>query len=404
MAERRFEDPEQLKAWLAVRSREAAGELRTEALALFQALRPLPTGASLPRRLGHSLALPFALLGHVWRNPALRRAYLRATVPVAALTLLIGIAGGIWWYRDQELDAEAPDKDGVTVVIAGKPLVHLVDQTLKAHEAAKAKKAGAPDAEDELDEAARDVEVAADDAEDARRAQQRAKVAWGSALYGALVLVEACLLALARDHQDQLTRAVALASGAPPDDPERTPRIRLDVRWVLRKIKRRFIGLMIFTCCLLPATVFGPFFGRWGAALLTSTFAVGWGAYWASVFALGRSKLAWTHALPGEPWFLQLEQRLGSRAWMVSWFGPRLYVRVLRRVTRSVAPATLAFERAHVEGLGLGLGHAICGLPVLNALTRPVFAVAATHALIPHLVVEATEVARGATDDPSRVA
>jgi len=414
MAERRFEEPEQFKEWLTVRSREAAGELRSEALALFQALRPLPAEASVPRRLGHSLALPFALLGHVWRNPVLRRAYLRATVPVAVLTLLFGIAGGIWWYRDQTA-LEGDHEKGVTLVIGGVPVARVHDKPTKADaietakhalELAKAKNADDPDAQEEIEEAKADVEEAAKDAQDdaddeAERAQQRAKVAWGSALYGALVLVEAILLAFARDHQDQMTRAVALESGAPPDDPEVVPRIRLDVRWLARKIKRRFIGLMIFTCCLLPATIFGTFLGHWGAALLTSVFAAGWGAYWQSVFALGRSKLAWTHKLPGEPWFLELEQRLGSRAALARWFGPRIYARILGRVTRSVKPATLAFERAYIEGFGLGLGHAICGLPVLNALTRPVFAVAASHALIPHLTMQAAEVAQAAAE-PSK--
>ncbi|MBL8743645.1 MAG: hypothetical protein JNK04_21195, partial [Myxococcales bacterium] len=47
--------------------------------------------------------------------------------------------------------------------------------------------------------------------------------------------VEWLVIALSREHHEQITRAVTERFGLPPEDALATPRIRLDLRWLWRR-------------------------------------------------------------------------------------------------------------------------------------------------------------------------
>jgi hypothetical protein len=280
------------------------------------------------------VALPFGL----------RRAYLRGVVPAALITLAVGV-----------------------LLVAGS---HL----LGAHEARLHAGTQAADLDD--DEDTEEPGVAPAPRRGGPAPVTRHRFVLLSELYAALAAVEWCLLALTRQHQDQLARRVALDTEVPPDDPEATPRVWVDVGWLKRKLRRRLRGLLIFAVGMVVLAPLQQF---------SAAPAAFWGIYWSAVFTLGRSRRAWSHGLQGDPWFLRVDVLLGRAGFLARWFLPRLYFRLLRRVTRDVAPACLALERAPAEGLGLGLARMVCSVPVVYLITRPLFAVAAAHALGPRL-------------------
>lgn len=240
------------------------------------------------------------------------------------------------------------------------------------------------------DRQARRAERAQDNADDEDEAPAPApnkQWSWPllSALGAALTLVEWWMLALTRDHQNQLSRKVALASGATPEDPERTPRVRLDVKWLVKKLRRKIRGALIIGSGVVAFAVVRliPHVGREASQLAASL----WAFYWIAVFTLGGTAAAWTIHAPKDPWFVRGSLALGKIP-LLGWF-PRLYGKVWRGITKGVRSPCEVWERAPYEGLGMGLARVVCGLPVIYSFVRPVFSVAAQHAVRPHVASDA---------------
>lgn len=202
-----------------------------------------------------------------------------------------------------------------------------------------------------------------------------------SSLYATLCAVEWVLIALTREFDDQMARRAALLIGDPPEDPERAPRVRVDVGWTIRKVKRRIRGFRVFVLGLpvLALTSLIPAVGH----LIYAGLTTAWGAYWLAVFTAAKTALAWKdegHA--PEPWFLRRWGRATSTTIGLRWWLPRTYGRLWRRHTEDVFSPCKSVEDSPASMFGLTLLRAACGIPVLYLFFRPVIPVAAAHIIL----------------------
>lgn len=294
-----------------------------EATAGAVALRRAPLdpidgdGAHAPRFI-YGATLPFAILRRVWREPAARSAHLRAKV-----AQLVAVAA-------------------LTVLLAALFLV--------------SRHFGAPEG---------------------GRVGLKEWAAFLSSLYALLCGVEWAVVAVSKDYDDQLARVASLLIGAPPEDPERRPRVRLDFPWMWRKGKRRLRGVIVVASGLpiLAITLALPI-----GEVLYTLLAFAWTAYWVAVFASAKSSTAWfDEARAPEPWFLRAWSLLTTSAFGFRWWGPRLYGRVWRRFTKSMFAPCRTFEIAPRELLGLAATRALFGIPFVYLFMRPYMRVAAAR-------------------------
>lgn len=179
-------------------------------------------------------------------------------------------------------------------------------------------------------------------------------------------------------------------SRALPDEGPSPPRIRLNLPWIGKKLRRRMRGLKLFACGLPIVGLLGMIPGA--GAVLTVLLPSTWALYWLCVFTLAKSDLAWRGAqaegqAPTEgaapvPWFLRGWDRLTSRVPGFRWSLPRWYGRRWRHWSAPVFVPCAFAENASFEGLGLGLMRLVGGLPVLYPFVRPMIPVAAAHAIL----------------------
>ena len=213
--------------------------------------------------------------------------------------------------------------------------------------------------------------------------------------YGAVSVAEWIIVALSREYHDALSVRAAQVTGIAAAPLARPPRIRLDMPWLWLKTKRAVRLILLVAVGLPPLAVVAlvPHVGHYVYAGLTLV----WTAYWAAVFAIANAPEAWEHPAPGEPWFLRGLRRAAAvpvLGWVVA-----PYAWLVARVCRSVAPACRAFEEAPFEASGLALARTIAsGVPGLYLFARPVFPVAASHALGSPLVAPSPPVQVGAVD------
>ncbi len=190
-------------------------------------------------------------------------------------------------------------------------------------------------------------------------------------LFASLTIAESVVIALSREYHDQIGRSAALLTGTPPEDPEAAPRVRLDLRWVWRKLKRKVRGLRVFVVGLpvLGVVALAPWVGSYVYAVLVAA----WSAYWGVVFAGAKSALAWTdEATAPEPFFLRAVRRVPVLKW---------YVPVWRRFTRDVFAPCRRVEEHPVELAALAAARLVGLLPVLYLFFRPFLPVAAARIL-----------------------
>jgi hypothetical protein len=210
-------------------------------------------------------------------------------------------------------------------------------------------------------------------------AEDRTEWQWPSlsALYGALAIIESVLLAFTRDHQHQIARQLCIETGGTPEHDEARPRVRVEWKWIRKKMRRKFRGTLILLSVWVPVTLLAavPGIGRW----LSPAAAALWGFYWLGVFTLGSTHLTWTNEAPEQPAFIRLCQAVRPVP-LVGWL-VGIYGRLWARLVRDVRPACLTYERASLEGAGLALARIVTGLPVINGFVRPVVPVASQLAL-----------------------
>lgn len=190
---------------------------------------------------------------------------------------------------------------------------------------------------------------------------------FGYVLFGTLTLAEGIVVALSREFHDQIGRRVAILTGVAPEDPEATPRVRLNLRWLWTKMKRKMRGGRVFIAGLpvLGIVALVPFVGAYAYGAVTFI----WSFYWLAVFAGAKSARAWNdeHTAP-EPFFL----RVAGKVPVVRW-----YARLWRRLTRAVFAPCRRVEEHPYELAGLAVARLIGTLPVLYLFFRPFLPVAA---------------------------
>ena len=206
---------------------------------------------------------------------------------------------------------------------------------------------------------------------------------WDSALalflsiYGTLSLVQAAVIALSRDYHAAIARDASLLLGVAPEDPPLVPRVRINVRWIRRKLKQRTRSLMVF----LPGTALLallalPFPHR---ATLTSVLTAGWAAYWWVVWTASKSARAWEReGVARPPWFLRLWHRYLAPLPVLGWLARGLE-RLWSRLTRAVFSPAEAVEAQPAEFAGLAAARALQLVPVLKLFVRPLVPVAAAR-------------------------
>lgn len=196
--------------------------------------------------------------------------------------------------------------------------------------------------------------------------------AWLALVFSALVAGQWVTLALSREYQEPIARDLCAVADIEPEDPERTPRVRLDFKWLRKKGLQRARGLLV----LLPGfLVFTP------VLLVTKVLGVddyvmpplmfSWTAYWWCAFTAGRSARAWRDADAGVPplpvrWWLERTHRTpGFR-----WFLPRWAGTFALWATRRDAAPAVALERAPWAFVGLGLARLVTSPPILRLVFR----------------------------------
>ena len=185
------------------------------------------------------------------------------------------------------------------------------------------------------------------------------------------------VLALSRDYTDQLSRRLSVGCGLPPEEMERNPNVRIDVRWMKKKLRRRLratylylVGLPAIGLVSLPVGFALSWVSR-GDTIAYSVLAFAWSAYWAVVGVTSKTAYAWNEPPPAfQPWFMRVLARVERYA-IVRW-----YVRWVRKATTSVRAPTVIFEQAPLPLFGLAVARALTGAPLLSIFVRPLVPVA----------------------------
>lgn len=201
-----------------------------------------------------------------------------------------------------------------------------------------------------------------------------------SRVYAFAVLAEWLVIALSRQYDDELARRTSLAIGIVPDDEPRVPRPSVDLKWVLRKLRDRVRGSLLFVSAFpLYVVLEMPSMGHFVAPAL----ALGWGLYWGTVFTAAKSAHAWKDAdadpPPRQPFFLRpLEPTMVSH--------PRLmaYPRAWSFLVKSVRSPAYHAERSFGAFLGLLVVRAAAHVPLVYLAMRPFVVVAASRVIAGH--------------------
>ena len=209
-----------------------------------------------------------------------------------------------------------------------------------------------------------------------------------STLLASAAAAEWTVVAFSREYHDELSARAAFLTGAPGEPLQAHPRIHLDFGWLVTKVKRRVREALLLAsalpliaiCMAIPIPlVHSNHLGIDVDDAVSAVLSGAWAVYWLAVFAIANAPAAWSDASPPPPWYARVLYALAPVPLLGA--AARLYGRVWARVTRSVHPACAAFEAAPYEAAGLALARLLAGLPGIYLVSRPLFPVAAAHAL-----------------------
>ncbi len=304
---------------------EIAAEARASAARASRFELP-PLGARL-QRFGYGLSLPFALARATLKDPAARRRYLR--IAGAQLGLTVGLGVLITLLSSEATRAFHPENH---------PNFH--------------------------------VKIAA------------AAGLW-SVLYAAISGVEWAVIAVSRDYHAAVARDAAILTGLTPEDDAKTPHLRIDFKWLRKRVRDKIRGTFVFASVVpfLGMVSWIPGVGPYLSALLLTA----WGVYWSGVFAAAKTAHGWKdEAAAPAPIFLRgLDRVTGVLPGAVRW-APLTYGRIVRRSTRSLFAPAARLEARPWELTGLSLARTIRHVPGLYLLMRPFYGVAAAHVIVAH--------------------
>jgi hypothetical protein len=287
---------------------------------------PPPLGARL-QRFGYGLSLPFALARATLKDPAARRRYLRVVGVQLGVTLGLGV---LFTLLSTEISDGFPSEN--------HPHWHT---------------------------------------------KFAAAAGLWSVLYATIAGVEWAVIALSRDYHAAVARDAALLSGLEPEDAEKMPRIRIDLKWMWKRLRDKVRGAFVFASVLplfgliAQIDLIGPYLS---AALFTL-----WGVYWSGVFAAAKTAHGWRDEdRAPDPIFLRGWDRVtrvlpGAVRW-----APKTYGHLVRRSTRSLFAPASRLEARPWELTGLSLARTLRHVPGLYLAMRPFYGVAAAHVIVAH--------------------
>ncbi|MFP2899903.1 hypothetical protein [Corallococcus sp. 4LFB] len=191
--------------------------------------------------------------------------------------------------------------------------------------------------------------------------------------FGSLSAVQWLIVALSRDYHTAISREASLATGVPPEDPDITPRVRLNVPWMRAKLQRRWRAFLLFLMgvpALLLLCV--PLYWVPNSFTLVSSL---WGFWWLLVFTAAKSDRAWMAPVTRPPWFV----RIWSALPVLQGGLLRGYVSRLAHRAEGVAAPIATVERQPWVFAGLAFTRFVGSIPPLRCFTRPFIPVASSH-------------------------
>ncbi|MFL5347218.1 MAG: hypothetical protein ACJ8AT_20740 [Hyalangium sp.] len=367
------------------------------------------------RQFFHGLFLPFHLFVALWKDPVARRRFLRVGFVQSLIILALAFAYSRWSTRNEDDAQERSAPAGLKTarqLERGHFKLQMKIAAEKATRKAKAlaQKTGekAPEVDEEADPDEADEAEGATEAEQAEAAVTAPKpkrfidhdLEFWAALFAAMHMAQWVVIALSRDFHDTVSRDASLLTGLEPEDEPVEPRVRLDLKWLRRKISRRFRAFMVFTVGV--PILYGissplPFRHPLASMLITS-----WSVYWIVVFTASQSGHAWRNPEAGPPWFLRGWSWLTTRVPGFRWAVPRAYGRFWENQTRSLFSPAAELEKQPWAFAGLALTGMLSMIPLMKCFLRPLMPVAAAHLLVARHTAE--RAAALASEAPSRPA
>jgi hypothetical protein len=363
-------------------ARQVWEDVRSGAEHFHPERRSLPVGPL--KQLVHGLLLPFHLARVLFEDRVAWRRYLRvACLQLAATLALAFVFGGMGdrfvgeqveeeevSFTEEELAAQ--EQVRVELEAHARGLALAVKHTAEGHAGPR-----------EMETQAKAFSQSLKQLEDLKKAPPppslRTRAIRWAALFTALQIAQWIIIALSRDFHDAIGRDLSLRSGVPPEDEPLTPRIRLNMPWLRKKMQRRWRSLLVVSMGmpLLWAIRWMPGFGAIAFSVLLSV----WGAWWFVVFTASKSARAWEVPSPRPPWFLRGLDSLARWVPLFRWGPLRTYRELWGRTTEyAFAPAATA-ERLPWAFSGLALTRALAALPLAKCFMRPLMPVAAAHLL-----------------------
>lgn len=353
----------------------------------------LPAPRSGPRgTFLHGFFLPFSLIVATLRDRDLRRPYLRVT----AVRLVAVAAAALLFFSGDKAKRDGAARRGPAVVIhhdakeppaavsVDVPGVHVdIDETRGTEHVSvlgtkiAVEHVGERPTSPKPEAAAAPAPPPPPPPRGLARAWSAVRHGWAwiLALVAFLSAAEGVIVFLSRRWDDWISfHASRLAGIVPEDDAPKTPKIAVDVRWLVRKLKRRVRGYVVFAAGVPAFAVLRliPAAGPW----LFSAALTAWTWYWIGVFAASKSAHAWADeaAAPAPAPIRFVRARTEGRWWAAP---VALYARAWAWLTRGVNPPAATFERSPAAFLGLAIARVILAFPGLYLLARPIVPVAA---------------------------
>ncbi len=204
--------------------------------------------------------------------------------------------------------------------------------------------------------------------------------------FSTLIAAQWVVLALCRDFQDRTSRELALTAGIEPEEADVVPRIRVDFKWLRRKLRRRIRGVLVLVPGFIASAplLFVGYLTK-SSEFVTPLITTAWTFYWWMVFSAARTARAWaweTTAGPNAPlrWWVWLTENVpGFR-----WWGARAVTWLWVRMTRSMFSPAKAVEFDPAAFAGLSLARLVGNVPIIRVFVRPAMSVVAAEIVARH--------------------
>jgi hypothetical protein len=331
------------------------------------------------RQFIHGLSLPFHLARALRTDAVAWRRYLR----VATLQSLVILAIGFSCTRSA---GEVVDTAREGIPQQPGNAAHAEASTAQPRQALEGFKVEVKHSADELAQEARQLTIRLGDANEPQErspSEVKTKVVIGelqfwAALFAVLQIAQWVVIALSRDYHDAISRDASLLTALEPEDPPLTPRIRLDLKWMAKKLHRRVRGFLVVSAGVPVIFMFTAPWWRFSDELFTVLVAL-WSAYWVVVFTTSKSALAWEDTSGRAPWFLRGWSWLTTKVPGFRWGFLQAYGRFWENRTRAVYSPATELEKQPWTFSGLAVIRALAMLPVFKCFLRPLIAVACAH-------------------------